>query len=84
MQRALFCYYKIKTMKTVPNRLPTRVVLYTRDVENITGRRGRTARKLIQKIRDALGKSKDEFITIKEFSFFTGIEEDLIKDFLQS
>ncbi|MEJ8818545.1 hypothetical protein [Lacibacter sp. H407] len=71
-------------MKTVPNRLPTRVVLYTRDVENITGRRGRTARKLIQKIRDALGKSKDEFITIKEFSLFTGIEEDLIKDFLQS
>lgn len=71
-------------MKTIPNPIPTRVVLYTRDVENITGRRGRTARKLIQKIRDALGKSKDEFITIKEFSFFTGIEEDLIKDFLQS
>lgn len=69
-------------MKT-PNRLPARVVLYTRDVENITGRRGRTARKLIQKIRDALGKSKNEFITIKEFSLFTGIEEDLIKDFLQ-
>ena len=84
MQQAWICCYKIKTMKTVPNRLPTRVVLYTRDVENITGRRGRTARKLIQKIRDALGKSKDEFITIKEFSLFTGIEEDLIKDFLQS
>jgi len=69
-------------MKT-PNHLPARVVLYTRDVENITGRRGRTARKLIQKIRDALGKSKDEFITIKEFSLFTGIDEELIKDFLQ-
>ena len=71
-------------MKTNLNRLPTRVVLYTRDVENITGRRGRTARQLMQKIRNALGKSKDEFITIKEFSLFTGIEEDLIKDFLQS
>lgn len=71
-------------MKTIPNPIPQRVVLYTRDVENITGRRGRTARKLIQKIRDALGKSKDEFITIKEFALFTGIEEDLIKDFLQS
>jgi predicted RNA-binding protein YlqC (UPF0109 family) len=70
-------------MKT-PNRLPARVVLYPRDVENITGRRGRTARQLLQKIRTALGKSKDEFITIKEFSLFTGIDEELIKDFLQS
>jgi predicted RNA-binding protein YlqC (UPF0109 family) len=70
-------------MKT-PNRLPVRVVLYPRDVENITGRRGRTARQLLQKIRTALGKSKDEFITIKEFSLFTGIDEELIKDFLQS
>lgn len=71
-------------MKTVPNQIPVRVVLYPKDVENITGRRGRTARQLLQKIRNALGKSKDEFITIKEFSLFTGIEEDLIKDFLQS
>ena len=71
-------------MKTTANRIPTRVVLYPKDVENITGRRGSTARKLIQKIRDALGKSKDEFITIKKFSLFTGIEEELIKDFLQS
>ena len=71
-------------MKTVPNPIPPRVVLYTRDVENITGRRGRTSRQLLQKIRNALGKSKDEFITIKEFALFTGIDEDLIKDFLQS
>jgi hypothetical protein len=70
-------------MKTVPNRLPARVVLYPKDVENITGRRGSTARRLIQKIRDALGKSKDEFITIKEFSLYTGIDEELIKEFLQ-
>ena len=71
-------------MKMTNNPIPTRVVLYPKDVENITGRRGSTARRLIQKIREALGKSKDEFITIKEFSYFTGIEEDLIKDFLQS
>ena len=74
----------MRTMKTIPNQIPHRVVIYTKDVENITGRRGRTARTLINKIRCALGKSKDEFITIKEFSLFTGIDEDLIKDFLQS
>jgi hypothetical protein len=70
-------------MRTTPNHMPARVVLYPRDVENITGRRGRTARQLLQRIREALGKSKNEFITIKEFSLFTGIDEDLVKEFLQ-
>lgn len=63
--------------------LPTRLVIYPKDVENITGRRGRTTRRLLQKIRDALGKQPHEFITIQEFSLFTGINEELIKDFLQ-
>lgn len=71
-------------MKTTPNRIPTRVVLYPKDVENITGRRASTARRLIRKIREALGKSKNEFITIQEFALFTGIDEELVKDFLQS
>lgn len=69
-------------MKPQTTKLPARVVIYPKDVENITGRRGRTARKLLQKIRDALGKSKNDFITIKEFCLFTGIDEDLVKDFL--
>ncbi len=68
-------------MKT-SNQLPPRVVLYPRDVENITGRRGRTARQLLQKIKLALGKSKSEFITIQEFAYFTGIDEELIREFL--
>jgi predicted RNA-binding protein YlqC (UPF0109 family) len=69
-------------MKPEIRKQPVRVVLYPKDVENITGRRGRTARKLLQKIREALGKSKNDFITIKEFCLFTGIDEDLVKDFL--
>ena len=69
-------------MKTSHIKTPVRVVLYPKDVENITGRRGRTARKLLQKIRQALGKSKNDFITVKEFCLFTGIDEELVKDFL--
>ncbi|MFC0776020.1 hypothetical protein [Terrimonas alba] len=63
--------------------LPTRIVIYPKDIVNITGRRERTARSLLQKIRSALGKRSHEFITIKEFCLFTGISEELIKDFLQ-
>ncbi|MBS4063485.1 MAG: hypothetical protein KGZ74_02950 [Chitinophagaceae bacterium] len=69
-------------MKPQTTKLPPRVVIFPKDVENITGRRGRTARKLLQKIRDALGKSKNDFITVKEFCLFTGIDEELVKDFL--
>ena len=64
-------------------KIPLRLVIYPKDVENITGRRDRTARKLLQKIRQALGKQTHEFITIKEFCLFTGINEQLVKDFLQ-
>ena len=64
-------------------KIPLRLVIYPKDVENITGRRDRTARKLLQKIREALGKRTHEFITIKEFCLFTGINEELVKDFLQ-
>lgn len=66
-------------MKTIP----PRVVIYPKDIENITGRRPRTACKLLQKIRQALGKQNHEFVTIKEFCLFTGIDEELVKEFLQ-
>jgi hypothetical protein len=70
-------------MKPTPNRIPLRVVLYPKDVENITGRGSRTCRRLLQKIRDACGKSRNEFVTVKEFCFYTGIKEDLVTDFLK-
>ena len=71
-------------MSFSPRKIPLRVVLYPKDVENITGRSERTARNLIQKIKMARGKSKNEFVTVKEFCAYTGIEEELIKEFLVS
>jgi hypothetical protein len=70
-------------MPLSPRKSPLRVVLYPKDVENITGRSDRTARKLLQNIRVALGKPPSSFVTIKEFSAFYGIDEELIYDFLK-
>lgn len=67
---------------SVPRRIPRRLVVYPKDVENITGRKDRTARTLIQNIRKAFGKQKHQFITIKEFCTYTGIDEDLVHDYL--
>ncbi|MBC7934578.1 MAG: hypothetical protein H7Y86_04350 [Rhizobacter sp.] len=57
-----------------------RIVIYAKDVENITGRKERTARKILQSIREKLGKERWEFISIKEFCEHTGLNEDDVKN----
>ncbi|HLG40488.1 MAG TPA: hypothetical protein VI461_12500 [Chitinophagaceae bacterium] len=62
--------------------IPNRIVIYAKDVMNITGRKERAARKLLAKIRKKYNKANGEFITIKEFCEYTKIDEELIKSFL--
>ncbi|HMI79914.1 MAG TPA: hypothetical protein VK484_14040 [Ferruginibacter sp.] len=63
-------------------KIPVRAVIYIKDVENITGRRDRAARKLLQAIREKFNKPKGGFVTVREFSMHTGIDEDLVREFL--
>ena len=69
-------------MAASPQRIPKRTVIYARDVENITGRKERAARRVLQKIRVAFGKPRDGFVTVKEFTIYTGIDEDIVKEYL--
>jgi hypothetical protein len=69
-------------MQSSPQKMPKRIVIYAKDVENITGRKPRTARKLLHRIREQNGKQKDAFVTVKEFCLYTGIEEDEVREFL--
>ena len=62
--------------------IPQRAVIHPRDVENITGRRGRTAQYLIQTIRKAFGKEKFQFVTVGEFCLFTGIDEETVREYM--
>lgn len=71
-------------MKITPPKKPLRVVLYPSDVGSITGRSERTARRLLQRVRLAFGKSEIEFVTVREFCTFYGIDEELVKDFLHT
>ena len=61
---------------------PTRMVIYAKDVQRITGCSGRTARRLLQRIREKTGKSKSEFITIEEFCDYTKFKIGDIQHFL--
>ena len=73
---------QVRFMRTMTHKMPNRIVIYSKDVQNITGRKARAAQKLLANIRIAFGKDKAAFVTVREFSLYTGIEEDLVKDFL--
>jgi hypothetical protein len=62
--------------------IPNRIVIYAKDISNITGRKERTARKMIAQIRKKYKKKKGDFISVKEFCDFTGLEENSISPFL--
>jgi hypothetical protein len=66
----------------MPTLVPNRICVYPKDVQNITGKRERTARKLISDIRQRLGKKKNEFVTIQEFCQHTGLKEADVARFL--
>ena len=70
-------------MANQPFKVPDRVTMFTRDVQNITGVKERTARQLLQRIREANNKRIGEYVTIVEFCEYTGIDESLVRDFLK-
>ncbi|MBN8836323.1 MAG: hypothetical protein J0I09_03635 [Sphingobacteriia bacterium] len=63
-------------------KVPTRIVIYAKDVINITGRKERSAWKLLAQIRKKYNKQKGQFITVDEFCEFTGIKEERVMPFL--
>lgn len=65
-------------MRTIPNR----VVIYTKDVVNITGRSDRTARHILSAIRKKNNKPPASLISISEFCEHTGLKEEIITPFL--
>lgn len=63
-------------------KLPSRIFIYAKDIENISGRSLRTCRTILKKIRQYYKKKPFDPVTVKEFCEFMNIKEDLLKDFL--
>lgn len=59
-----------------------RVCIYPKDIQLITGRSERYGRKLLNDIREYLDKQPHQFITIKEFSEYSGIELEVIESYI--
>jgi hypothetical protein len=62
--------------------IPNRIVIFAKDVMNITGRRERAARDLLQRIRENNGKGAKQFVTVSEFCNYSGLPEEEVKRFL--
>jgi hypothetical protein len=62
--------------------LQKRSCIYPKDVQRITGKSERSGRRLLQKIKEELGKREHQFVTIEEFASFTGIDSDLIREYI--
>lgn len=62
-------------MPPLQHKIPTRLVIYAKDIQNITGRKERTARKMLANIRKHYNKPVYAFVTIKEFCEYTGFKE---------
>ncbi|MDG1729438.1 MAG: hypothetical protein P8I04_06155 [Algibacter sp.] len=59
-----------------------RACIYPKDIQRITGRSERYGRKLLKDIRNFFGKESYQFITIKEFAEYSGIEEEVVNKYL--
>jgi hypothetical protein len=69
-------------MPQLPQKIPPRIVIYAKDVQNITGRKERTARRILAQIRIHFNKQPTEFVTVQEFCLFTGLLEEEVRKFI--
>jgi hypothetical protein len=62
--------------------IPNRIVIYAKDVMNITGRKERAARQLLAKIKKKYQKERGSFISVEEFCNYTGLDRESVREFL--
>ena len=60
----------------------SRVCIYPKDVQRITGKSEKSGQRLLKKIRKELGKEDHQFITKDEFATYSGISNEVIAEYL--
>lgn len=60
-----------------------RACIYPKDIQRITGRSERYGRKLLNDIKKNLDKEPHQFVTIDEFSEYSGIQLDIVNKYIR-
>jgi hypothetical protein len=56
-----------------------RLVIHTNDITKILGINIRTAQRLMQSIRESLGRNKKDYVSIREFADYVHLAEEEVK-----
>jgi hypothetical protein len=59
-----------------------RIIIYPKDVQRITGKSERYGRSLLRKIKKINDKSDHQFVSLAEFSQYTGLSVEEIATYL--
>ncbi|MDW3197467.1 MAG: hypothetical protein R8G66_34135 [Cytophagales bacterium] len=59
-----------------------RIIIYPKDIQRITGKSERYGRLMLQRIRKQLKKEDHQLVTLREFSEFTGIDMEEVREFI--
>ena len=57
-----------------------RVCIYAKDVSILLGKSYKQAVRILRTIKDAYGKQLNQYITVEEFSAYTGIDVETIRN----
>lgn len=60
----------------------SRIIIYPKDIQRITGKSERYGRTLIKRIKQSRSKTADQFISLNEFAEFTGLSVDEVESYL--
>lgn len=60
----------------------TRLCIYPKDIQRITGKSERYSRDLIHKIKIILNKPDHQFVTVEEFCIYMGLPMEAVQVFI--
>ncbi len=69
---------KVK-IKDQVNKVHTRIVIYAKDIMNITGRGERTARQMMADIKKKFDRTSRGGINIDDFCSYTGFKQETVR-----
>ncbi|MAM28754.1 MAG: hypothetical protein CMC13_06995 [Flavobacteriaceae bacterium] len=59
-----------------------RLCIYPKDIQRITGKSERSARRLLANVKEYFGKQPHHLISAEEFAEYTGLDAALISEYL--
>lgn len=60
-----------------------RSCIFPKDIQCITGRSERSGRRLLNEIKTHFGKDSHQFVTSEEFAEYSGINLEIVTEYLQ-